>query len=337
MYMLLKRKSYIQAVFCLLLLFSGVFSVVSPVARVSAAAPDPSCDTNKYVTGGCKADVFYATVAVKCDDSSSQKDTAWGNSLYGNACTAYQRCNASDTAVVNFLSSNPCSGMRDAKTALATQAAVGSGATQTPTATCTSDASCEAARRAAYGCTTATPLNCTQLDCSAVNGVWSYQGSVMTCHAPGATAGAGTCEAGRITACGDETTCKNAGGEWGYQGSVMTCHEANSDGAGGPLTPNSAPEIETGDPALKSGNCNSLDKCDLISKYLNPAVQLLSAAVGIVIVIAIVIGGIQYGSSAGDPQQAAAAKARIRNAIIALLTFLFLYALLNFLLPGGLI
>ncbi len=91
-----------------------------------------------------------------------------------------------------------------------------------------------------------------------------------------------------------------------------------------------------GDPAVSGGKCNSLSQCDLVSRYLNPAINLLSAAVGIVIAISIVIGGVQYGTSAGDPQQAAAAKARIRNAIIALLVFVFLYALLNFLIPGGL-
>ncbi|HSX15596.1 MAG TPA: pilin [Candidatus Saccharimonadales bacterium] len=94
---------------------------------------------------------------------------------------------------------------------------------------------------------------------------------------------------------------------------------------------------DTTDPAASSGNCANVNHCDLISKYINPFVNLLAALVGIGVVISIVIAGIQYGSSAGDAQKVAAAKARIRNAVIALVTFVFLYALLNFLIPGGLV
>jgi hypothetical protein len=92
-----------------------------------------------------------------------------------------------------------------------------------------------------------------------------------------------------------------------------------------------------GDTAVSSGNCSDVSNCDLISKYINPFINFLAALVGVAVVISIVIGGIQYGSSAGDPQKVSAAKNRIRNAIVALLTFLFLYALLNFLIPGGLL
>lgn len=85
------------------------------------------------------------------------------------------------------------------------------------------------------------------------------------------------------------------------------------------------------------GNCSSVNSCDLIQKYINPFINFLAALVGIAVVISIIIGGIQYGSSGGDPSKVTAAKNRIRNAIIALVTFLFLYALLNFLIPGGLV
>jgi hypothetical protein len=83
-------------------------------------------------------------------------------------------------------------------------------------------------------------------------------------------------------------------------------------------------------------NCSEISKCDLMTKYVYPFINFLSALVGLVVVISIVIGGIQYGSSAGDPQKVTAAKNRIRNALIALVTFIFLYSLLNFLVPGGL-
>lgn len=89
------------------------------------------------------------------------------------------------------------------------------------------------------------------------------------------------------------------------------------------------------DPALGSGNCASASKCDIINNYVNPGIRFLTAFVGLAVTIAIVYGGIEYGSSGGDPAKAAAGKNRIRNAVFTLIAFFFLYALLNFLIPGG--
>ena len=89
------------------------------------------------------------------------------------------------------------------------------------------------------------------------------------------------------------------------------------------------------DPAASGTSACTTKSCDLISKYIDPLITLLSAAVGLVVVISIIIGGIQYGSSAGDPQKVSAAKNRIRNSIIALVSFIFLYTFLQFLVPGG--
>lgn len=73
----------------------------------------------------------------------------------------------------------------------------------------------------------------------------------------------------------------------------------------------------------------------LSKKYLQPAIAFMSAVAGLAVAISIVLGGIQYSSAGGDPGKVAAARDRIRNAIFALLAFLFLYAFLNWLLPGG--
>jgi hypothetical protein len=75
--------------------------------------------------------------------------------------------------------------------------------------------------------------------------------------------------------------------------------------------------------------------CDLIASYVNPVIDLLSIAFGLIAVISIIMGGIQYSASQGDPQKAAAAKSRISNTIIAIFAYLFLYAFLQFLIPGG--
>ena len=104
-------------------------------------------------------------------------------------------------------------------------------------------------------------------------------------------------------------------------------------------TPNPCSKLAAGCQVVaeSSGDCSNINQCDLINNYVNPLVNFLAALVGVGVVTSIVIGGIQYSSSAGDPSKASAAKNRIRNAIIALVAFLLLYGMLNFLIPGGLV
>jgi hypothetical protein len=77
--------------------------------------------------------------------------------------------------------------------------------------------------------------------------------------------------------------------------------------------------------------CNSI-----VTQYLDPIILFLGGGVGLVITIMIIVGAIQYITSGGDPNGVAAAKKRIANALIALLVFGLMYALLNFIVPGGL-
>lgn len=86
------------------------------------------------------------------------------------------------------------------------------------------------------------------------------------------------------------------------------------------------------DPA--SQECTG-DKCDLVVRVLNPIINFLAAAVGLIVTIVIVIGGIQYSASADDPQKVAAAKGHIINAVLGLLGFMFVWAFLQWLIPGG--
>jgi hypothetical protein len=79
-------------------------------------------------------------------------------------------------------------------------------------------------------------------------------------------------------------------------------------------------------------------QCDLITNNgdgLNAIIQLLSLAAGVIIVIFVVIGGIQYSTSRDNPQATAAAKGRIVNAIVAAVMFLLLYSFLEWIVPGG--
>ncbi len=85
--------------------------------------------------------------------------------------------------------------------------------------------------------------------------------------------------------------------------------------------------------------CDSkkVDCSGLITKYVNPLVRLLSALVGIIVVISGIVAGIQYASSRDESAKVTAAKKRIYNTVLSLLAYLFLLAFLQWLLPGGLI
>ncbi len=68
---------------------------------------------------------------------------------------------------------------------------------------------------------------------------------------------------------------------------------------------------------------------------LNDIVNFLAIGVGVVVTGAIVLGGIQYSMSGEKPESVSAAKKRISNALLALLAFIFMYAFLQWLVPGG--
>jgi hypothetical protein len=63
-------------------------------------------------------------------------------------------------------------------------------------------------------------------------------------------------------------------------------------------------------------------------------IRFLSLGVGLVVVASIVVAGIQYSTSQGDPQMAAKAKKRIQSALTALIVFIFAYAILNYIVPS---
>ena len=64
-------------------------------------------------------------------------------------------------------------------------------------------------------------------------------------------------------------------------------------------------------------------------------VNFLSAGVGIVIVGVIIMGGIQYAMAGDSPEAVNKAKQRITNALIALVAFIFMFAFVQWLVPGG--
>jgi hypothetical protein len=77
-----------------------------------------------------------------------------------------------------------------------------------------------------------------------------------------------------------------------------------------------------------------LQKClvgNPIVKDLNIIVDFLSIGV----IGSIILGGIQYAMAGDSPEAVNKAKQRITNASIALLAYMFVFAFLQWLIPGG--
>lgn len=106
-------------------------------------------------------------------------------------------------------------------------------------------------------------------------------------------------------------------------------------------TEGTADQCGRGDSKIKTGidfGCKG-DQGTIDSGILDLLFALLrwlSIGVGIVAVISIIIGGIQYTASQDDPQASAKAIDRIRNTVFALLLYVFIWAIANWLVPGGL-
>lgn len=69
--------------------------------------------------------------------------------------------------------------------------------------------------------------------------------------------------------------------------------------------------------------------------WLMRFIDTLAALAAVVIVGMIIYAGIQYSMSADDPQKVSDSKNKIRNALIALFMFIFMYAFLQWIVPGG--
>lgn len=97
-------------------------------------------------------------------------------------------------------------------------------------------------------------------------------------------------------------------------------------------------QIELSSPLSAGTNCVDANKPGgPIFVYLAMIIKFLSGAIGLVIVLMIVVVGVQYITSAGDPGRVKEAKTRITNAITGLVLFVLMFAILNFLIPGGII
>lgn len=81
-------------------------------------------------------------------------------------------------------------------------------------------------------------------------------------------------------------------------------------------------------------NCDESED-NVITAYLNGILNFLAGGVGLVVIVMVAAGGVQYMMAGGNPQATQAALKRMTDAIVGLLFFIFLYAILMWVIPGG--
>jgi hypothetical protein len=129
-----------------------------------------------------------------------------------------------------------------------------------------------------------------------------------------------------------KTTCQNC-----RKDSVcLTCHPEYNFGQ--PLTDQQLASCKacntTHGLSYNASNTKSCLQNNIIVKDLNLIINVLSGLVLLVVIGVLMAGGIQY-AMAGKPEQTVQARKRITNGLIALFSFFFIWAFLQWLIPGG--
>lgn len=71
--------------------------------------------------------------------------------------------------------------------------------------------------------------------------------------------------------------------------------------------------------------------------FLKAVLQFFAVGVGLLVTGGIITGGVIYMTARGNASQVETAQEVIRNSFIGLLLFLGLFAIVNFLIPGGIL
>lgn len=112
------------------------------------------------------------------------------------------------------------------------------------------------------------------------------------------------------------------------------CNDTNNNCNGGQPSGTTVTDSSVGNVCANKTDQQCLKENPII-KDLNIIVGFLSGLVGVVVVGTIIMGGIQYAAAGDKADAVSAAKKRIINGVIALVTFLFVFAFLQWLIPGG--
>lgn len=129
-----------------------------------------------------------------------------------------------------------------------------------------------------------------------------------------------------------------------------TCGDSCSTGAGQGPSGNTGSNSTTTSTTSSAGACKdttdstgkvtsaTVNKCvdqTPIVKDLQNIVNFLAALVGVIVIGSLIFGGIQYTIAGDNSNLTGAAKKRIINSLVALAAFIFTYAFLQWLIPGG--
>lgn len=112
------------------------------------------------------------------------------------------------------------------------------------------------------------------------------------------------------------------------------CHPENHDPPGEKLSSQDLAACEN----CKDSTVPGVQKClstNPIVRDLNKVVNFLAGAVGVITVIMMIVGGVQYSLARNKPEAVSAARKRVLNAVIALVAFMFIWAFIQWLVPGG--
>ena len=117
----------------------------------------------------------------------------------------------------------------------------------------------------------------------------------------------------------------------GVQTSIINCPDQDGQGV--------CPDGKKIDSSEKCSD-NSSPKVDIANTgvwgILLIAINILTAGIGVVALGGIVFASIMYISAGGNPEQTKKAMGIISNIVIGVIAYAGMYALLNFLVPGGL-
>ena len=72
-----------------------------------------------------------------------------------------------------------------------------------------------------------------------------------------------------------------------------------------------------------------------IWNILLQVIDILTGGVGIVAVLGLIWGSIRWSTAGGNPSQVQQARTIITNVVIGIIAYIAMFALLNFLIPGG--
>lgn len=142
-------------------------------------------------------------------------------------------------------------------------------------------------------------------------------------------------------------------GTGGSGGSTTTTTQSSpSNSGGGTISKSSDPcHPEWDKPPGNALTTSQLRNCEACNNHKSNAsgclktnpivhdiqllVNALAGIIGVVCVAMIVFGGIRYSLARNNPNEVGAARKHIINAVVALIFFMLIWALLQYLIPGG--